>query len=65
MHELEGMARSMTVGPLPSDQVARLLRSYRELAKERADLEALLVKLAPAWGELRKILIDVNRVLGH
>ena len=37
------MARSMAVGPLPSDQVARLLRSYRELAKERADLEALLV----------------------
>ena len=30
-----------------SDQVARLLRSYQELAKERADLEALLVKLAP------------------
>jgi hypothetical protein len=43
------MARSMTVGPLPSDQVARLLRSYRELTKERADLEALLVELAPAW----------------
>jgi hypothetical protein len=33
------MARSMAVGPLPSDQVARLLRSYQELAKERADLE--------------------------
>ena len=45
------MARSLTVGPLPSDQVARLLRSYRELAKERADLEALLVKLAPGWGQ--------------
>ena len=25
--------------------------------------EALLVKLAPAWGELRKILNEVNRVL--
>jgi hypothetical protein len=63
VHELEGMARSMAVGPLPSDQVARLLRSYRELATERADLEALLVKLAPAWGELRKLLNEVNRVL--
>jgi hypothetical protein len=63
VHELEGMARSMAVGPLPSDQVARLLRSYRELAKERADLEALLVKLAPAWAELRKVLKELNRVL--
>jgi hypothetical protein len=58
------MARSMAVGPLPSDQVVRLLRSYRELAKERADLEALLVKLAPAWAELRKVLNELNRVLG-
>jgi hypothetical protein len=41
------MARSMAVGPLSSDQVATLLRSYQELAKERADLDALLVKLAP------------------
>jgi hypothetical protein len=56
VHELEGMARSMAVGPLPSDQVARLLRSYRELAEERADLEALLGKLAPAWRGLRTVL---------
>jgi hypothetical protein len=57
------MAMSMAVGPLPSDQVARLLRSYRELATERANLESLLVKLAPAWAELRKILNEINRVL--
>ena len=63
MHELEGMARSMTVGPLPSDQVARLLRSYRELAKEQAEVKAQLVKLAPAWAELRKVLNELNRVL--
>jgi hypothetical protein len=53
----------MVVGPLSSDQVARLLRSHRALAKERADLEALLVKLAPAWAELRKVLNELNRVL--
>ena len=63
MHELEGMARSMTAGLLPSDQVARLLRSYRELAKEQADLKALLVKLAPAWAELRKVLNELNWVI--
>ena len=64
VHELEGMARSMTVGPLPSDQVARLLRSYEELAKEQAEVKAQLVKLAPAWAELRKVLNELNRVLG-
>ena len=57
------MAKSMAVGPLPSDQVARLLRSYRELAKEQAEVKAQLVKLAPAWAELRKVLNELNRVL--
>jgi hypothetical protein len=51
------------VGPLPSDQVAWLLRSYRELANEQAEVKAQLVKLAPAWGELRKVLNELNRVL--
>ena len=64
VHELEGMARSMTAGLLPSDQVARLLRSYRELAKEQDEVKAQLVKLAPAWAELRKVLNELNRVLG-
>jgi hypothetical protein len=34
------------------------------MAKEQADLEALLVKLAPAWAELSKVLNELNRVLG-
>jgi chaperonin cofactor prefoldin len=63
VHELEGMARGMTIGPLPSDQIARLLRSYRDLAKEQAEVKAQLVKLAPAWAELRKVLNELNRVL--
>ena len=50
-------------GPLPSDQVARLLRSHRDLAKEQAEVKAQLVELAPAWAELRKVLNEVNRVL--
>ena len=57
------MARSLTVGPLASDQVARLLRSYEQLAKEQAEVKAQPVKLAPAWAELRKVLNELNRVL--
>jgi hypothetical protein len=44
-----GMARSMRVGPLPSWQVSRLLRSYRELATEQAEVKATPARLAPAW----------------
>jgi chaperonin cofactor prefoldin len=53
----------MAVGPLPGDQVTRLLRSYRELAKEQDEVKAQLVKLAPAWAELRKVLNELNRIL--
>ena len=53
----------MTAGALPSDQVAGLLRSYEGLAKEHAEVKAQLVKLAPAWAELRTVLNELNRVL--
>ncbi len=52
-----------TARPLPSDQVARLLRCYEALAKEQGEVKALLVKLAPAWAELRKVLNELNPVL--
>jgi hypothetical protein len=57
------MARSIAVGPLPSDQVARLLRSYEGLATEQADVSAHLVELAPAWAELRKVRNELTRIL--
>jgi SAM-dependent methyltransferase len=46
VHELEGMARSMVVvvGPLPSDQVVRLLRSYEQLANDQALVAASAVR---------------------
>ena len=58
------MARSMTAGSLPSDQVARLLRSYEGMAKEQAEVKAQLVKLAPAWSELRKVPNELNGLSG-
>jgi hypothetical protein len=32
---------------------------------ERAELVALLRRLGPAWGQLRAVPNEVNRVLGH
>ena len=33
------------------------------LAEEQAEVKAQLVKLAPAWAELRKVLNELNRVI--
>ncbi len=58
-HEIHRMA----VEPLPQDVVARVLESHREVLAERAELVAQLQRLTPAWGELRSVLNELNRVL--
>ena len=47
----------------PASSVARLLESHQQLSRDWAELEGLLVELAPAWAEVRKLLNEINRVL--
>jgi hypothetical protein len=54
----------MAMAPLSADSVARLLRSHQELSRDWAELEALLVRLAPAWSECREVLDELSRRLG-
>jgi hypothetical protein len=63
-HEVEGLARSMAMAPLPASSVAKLVQSHQQLSREWEELEGLLVELAPAWAEVRKVLNEINRVLG-
>jgi hypothetical protein len=63
-HRVEGLARSAATAPLSAEQVTELLASHHQLAKDWAEVEALLRRLAPAWVEMRTILNDLNRVLG-
>jgi hypothetical protein len=63
-HEVEGLARSMAMAPLSGDSVARLLKSHGALSRDWKEVEDLLVRLAPAWAEVRSILNELNRVLG-
>ena len=53
----------MAMAPLSADSVSRLLHSHADLSRDWAEVEALLVKLAPAWAEVRSILNELNRVL--
>jgi hypothetical protein len=61
--EIEGWLHRMTVEPLPQDVVARVLKDQRRVQAERAALRAALQRLGPAWGELRAVLNEVNRML--
>jgi hypothetical protein len=54
----------LPVGPIDQEVVARVLEDYQRVQRKRAELAATLDCLAPAWGELRAALNEVNRVLG-
>ena len=62
-HELEGLSRSLAMAPLSPESVAQLLRSHQELSKDWTELEALLVRLLPAWAECREVLNELARRL--
>ena len=63
-HEFDALSRSLAMAPLSGDSVARLLQSHRELSKDWGELEALLVRLLPAWAECRAVLNELSRRLG-
>ena len=54
----------MAMAPLPASSVARLIESHQQLSRDWEGLEGLLVELAPAWAEVRRILNELNRILG-
>ncbi len=62
--EVDELRRAAAVGPLDPADVRRVLESLGEVLAERAELVAQLRRLGPAWGELRAVLNELNRVLG-
>jgi hypothetical protein len=61
--EVDELRRAAAVGPLDPGDVRRVLESHREVLAKRAELVAQLRRLGPAWGELRGVLNEVNRIL--
>ena len=51
------------VGPIDPAVVRRVLEEHVRVQQERAELEATLARLAPAWRELRSVLNELTRVL--
>ena len=54
----------MAMAPLSGESVGRLMKSHAALSRDWSEVEELLVRLAPAWAEVRSILNELNRVLG-
>lgn len=55
--DLDGLRRSLALSPqLPVEQVLELLDDHRLLLLERAELEQQLLRLEPAFKEVRAVL---------
>ena len=60
-HEIEGLLRSAAMAPLSPDSVRRVLEEHQELLQDRVELEALIGRLLPAWGECRAVLNELSK----
>jgi hypothetical protein len=63
--EVDELRRTAAVGPLDPGDVRRVLESLREVLAARAELVAQLRRLGPAWGELRDVLNELDRLLSE
>ncbi len=57
--DMPTLIRSAAMAPLAPDTVRQLLEEHGELLAQQADLENLLRRLLPAWGEVRALLNEL------
>ena len=61
--QLETMRRSLVAGALSEDQIRLLLDEITRLQRERAEIVRILEELGPAWGESRRALNRLHKLL--
>jgi hypothetical protein len=62
-HEIEGLRRSNAMAPLSQSHVAGLLESCAAMAREREAIQSVLAELSPPFGDVRKALNDLQRIV--
>jgi hypothetical protein len=62
-HEIEGLRRSNAMAPLSQSHVAELIESCVAMAVEREAVRTVLAELSPPFGDVRKALNDLQRIV--
>ncbi|MGE0307158.1 MAG: hypothetical protein AB7Q27_15525 [Acidimicrobiia bacterium] len=62
-HEIESLRRSQAMAPLSAGHVHQLLDSCAEMARERDAIAAVLAGLASPFGDVRRALNDLHRIM--
>jgi hypothetical protein len=62
-HEIESMRRSHAMAPLSPTHVTELIETCAQLAKERAQIAAVVAGLPDSFSEVRAALNELHRIL--
>ena len=60
-HDMQTLIRSLAMAPLDAETVRQVLEEHDQLLAERAELDALLARLLPAWGEIPAVMCELSR----
>ncbi len=62
-HEIEGLRRSNAMAPLSQSHVAELIESCVAMAVEREAVRTVLADLSSPFGDVRKALNELQRIV--
>jgi hypothetical protein len=63
-HDIEGLRRSNAMAPLSQSHVSELIESCAAMAREREQIRNVLAELSSPFGDVRKALNEMQRILG-
>ena len=63
VQDIEGLRRSNAMAPLSQAHVAELIESCAAMAREREQIRLVLAELSSPFGDLRKALNEMQRIL--
>jgi hypothetical protein len=64
VNDVEGIRRSAAMAPLSSDEAFRVLAELDQLLRERARIAAVLADLPASWAQVRKVLNELQAIVG-
>lgn len=64
VNDVDAIRRSAAMAPLSSDEAARVLETCDQLLRERARIAAALADLPASWGQVRKVLNELQAIVG-
>lgn len=64
VNDVDAIRRSAAMAPLSADEAYRVLEACDQLLRERARITEALAVLPASWGQVRKVLNELQAIVG-